>query len=126
MKIEGKVEMGKKGALALSGRCFRTGRAITVLQCGLAYAGNSIRKGDAAGVAMGLDTVGEKMAETESLMPTEKTLFRSIKAGVLGLVKELKPGRRISKKIATDMLVRVRDLGRKVDQLNSQAMKGCV
>ncbi len=96
------------------------------MQCGLAYAGNSIRKGDATGVAMGLDTVGEKISETESLMPQEKTLFRSIKAGVLGLVRELKPGRRISKKTATDMLVRVRDLGRKVDQLNSQATKGCV
>jgi hypothetical protein len=126
MKVKSRVEIGKKGVTASPGRCLRIGKAVTTLKCGLAYAGNSIRKGDALGISMGLDTVAETVAEAEGLMPKENAIFRSIKAGVLGLAKELKPGKRISKKGATDMLTRVRELGTKVDRLYSEGAKDCV
>lgn len=123
MKVKTKVKAVKVGAPTV---CLRIGRAVAILRCGLAYAGNSILRGDAAGIGMGLNTVSQTASETEKLMPVEKNLVRSIQESVHGLVKQLKPGKKISKKGAEDMLIKVRQLGEKVDKLYSEGSKGCV
>jgi hypothetical protein len=123
MKVKTKVKAIRAGAPAV---CLRIGRTVAILRCGLAYAGNSILRGDAAGIGMGLNTVSQTAAETEKLMPVEKSLVRSIQESVQGLAKQLKPGKKISKKGAEDMLVKVRQLGEKVDKLYSKGSKGCV
>ena len=123
MKVKTKVRAEKSGS---PGICLRIGRTVAILRCGLAYAGNSILRGDAAGIGMGLNTVEQTAAETEKLMPVEKSLVGSIRQAVQGLAKQLKPGKKISKKGAEDMLIKVRVLGEKVEQLYSKGSKGCV
>jgi len=126
MKVSGKVQIGKKDAMTSSGRCLRIGKSVTTLRCGLAYAGNSIMKGDAVGIGMGLDTVAKTAMETEVLMPKGKAIVREIGMAVVGLMKELRVGKKISKKAAAKMLSRIQNLGKSVDQLYSQSAKDCV
>lgn len=126
MKIQGKVQMGKKDVLTSAGRCLRIGKSVTTLRCGLAYAGNSIMKGDAVGIGMGLQTVARTAKETEALMPKGKTVVRSIGATAVELMKQLQAGKKVSKKAATEMLSKIQGLGKKVNQLYSQSAKDCV
>lgn len=118
--------MGKKGVMTSAGRCLRIGKSVTTLRCGLAYAGNSIMKGDAVGIGMGLDTVAKTAMETEVLMPNGKMIVRSIASTAVELMKELKVGKKISKKAAAGMLSKIQGLGKKVNELYSRGAKDCV
>ena len=126
MKVSGKVQMGKKDVMTAAGRCLRIGKSVSTLRCGLAYAGNSIMKGDAVGIGMGLDTVAKTAMETEVLMPQGKAAVRSIASTAVELMKQLKAGKKISKKDATGMLRRIQDLGKKVNELYAKGAKDCV
>lgn len=126
MKVKASVQMGKKGE-GLPGRCLKIGKVITTLQCGFAYAGNAIMKGDGSGVLMGLGTVSEVIKDAEALISGGKSQIRSIKAGILELTKELKPGTKLSKKAAADVLIRVRKLSQETNRLyTTEGARGCV
>jgi len=124
MKAKGKIILKKSEGLP--GRCLRIGGTLMTLNCGLAYAGNSLMKGDASGISIGLTTVRETIPEAETLIPEGKKGFQSFKNGVLGLIKELKPGKHISKKAAGEMLARIRGLSGQVNKIHSEASKSCV
>lgn len=117
--------MGKNGG-GLPGRCLSVGKTIASIQCGFAYAGNAIMKGDGTGVLMGLDTVGEMVRQAESLMPKNKRLLQSIKTDVLKIAKALKPGTKVSKTKAGEILTTVRKLSQQANQLYVEGAKGCV
>lgn len=125
MKIRKNIVLGEKGK-GLPGRCLRVGKVITTLQCGFAYAGNSIMKGDGSGILMGIGTVSEVIKDAESLMSGNKALIRSIRDGVLELAKELKPGTKVSKKAAAGILIKVRKLSQDANRLYSESAKDCV
>src|SRR5262245_7601318 len=121
-----RASMGKAEASALRAReCLRLGGSVMTMKCGLAYAGHSILKGDAQGIVSGLDTAARSAKDVEDLLRSGRGIARSIKTGTNGLLKELKPGKTISRKTAGKMLEKVRRLAVKVDKLNQESSKSC-
>lgn len=74
---------------------------------------------------MGLDTAMKSAKDVEDALPAGRDLIRSIKAGAAGLMKDLKPGKTVSRKAAQQMLGKVRELGAKITQLDARSGNIC-
>lgn len=105
--------------------CLGIGRAIARTECGLAVSAQAIRKGDAAGLQTGLNTVRFSVRYVAEFLPEGPAAVRKILGTVGSMDRELRKGGKISKAKSKKMFESITGLKSDIDKVFAMTSARC-
>lgn len=104
--------------------CLALGRALSRVECGLAYAANAVLEGKASAVSMGLFTVFKDIGNVSRMLGGNKVATEVMtKANLISRTLELK--KKIPASKSKQMLEDIRKMKTDVDQLFTAGASVC-